>query len=159
MAYLRAISVWDSNCCQEYAETNAKRNDYKLAWKRRIQRHMERIVTCINRKRMILQVGVILCSLALTWANAVADVPYERQGHLLYLLKHDCGSCHGMTLKGGLGPPLLPDAIANKPRELLVNTILYGRTGTPMAPWGRFLSEQEARWLVERLRRGEIDAR
>lgn len=108
---------------------------------------------------MILQVGVILCSFALIWANAVADVPQERQEQLLYLLKHDCGSCHGMTLKGGLGPPLLPDAIANKPRELLVDTILYGRTGTPMAPWGSFLSKQEVRWLVDRLRQGDTDAR
>jgi cytochrome c55X len=124
-----------------------------------IQREMERVVASISMKWMILQAGVVLCSLALIWVNAVAEVPHERQGQLLYLLKHDCGSCHGMTLKGGLGPPLLPDAIANKPRELLVNTILYGRTGTPMGPWGRFLSEQETRWLVERLRRGEIDAR
>ena len=124
-----------------------------------IQREMERLVASISMKSMILQVGVVLFSFTLVWVNAVAEVPHERQEQLLYLLKHDCGSCHGMTLKGGLGPPLLPDAIANKPRELLVNTILYGRTGTPMAPWGRFLSEQEASWLVERLRRGEIDAR
>ena len=124
-----------------------------------IQCEMERTVTCISMKWMTLQLGVVLFSFALIWANAVADVPHERQGQLLYLLKHDCGSCHGMTLKGGLGPPLLPDAIANKSPELLVNTILYGRSGTPMGPWGPFLSEQEARWLVERLRRGEIDAR
>lgn len=124
-----------------------------------IQGETERLVACISMKWMILQVAVLLFSFALIWANAMAEVPHERQEQLLYLLKHDCGSCHGMTLKGGLGPPLLPDAVANKPRELLVNTILYGRTGTPMAPWGRFLSEQEATWLVERLRRGEIDAR
>lgn len=124
-----------------------------------IQREMERLVAFISMKWIILQAGAVVFSFTVVWVNAVAEVPHERQEQLLYLLKHDCGSCHGMTLKGGLGPPLLPDAIANKPRETLVKTILYGRTGTPMGPWGRFISEQETRWLVERLRRGEIDAR
>ena len=120
---------------------------------------MSQLVASNSQKWMTRQVGIVLFFLLLSWVNAVADVSRERQVQLLYLLKHDCGSCHGMTLKGGLGPPLLPDAIANKSGELLVNTILDGRAGTPMGPWGRFISEQEARWLVERLRRGEIDAR
>jgi cytochrome c55X len=128
-------------------------------WKIVVQREMKWMVMCISMKWITLRLGVVLFSFTLIWTNAVAEVSNERQGQLLYLLKHDCGSCHGMTLKGGLGPPLLPDTLANKPSELLVNTILHGRSGTPMAPWGRFLSEQEARWLVERLQRGEIDAR
>lgn len=123
-----------------------------------MQREMEWMVTGISMTWIILQLGVILFSFTIVWTHAMAEVPHERQGQLLYLLKHDCGSCHGMTLKGGLGPPLLPDTLASKPPELLVSTILHGRSGTPMAPWGRFLSEQEARWLVERLQRGEIDA-
>ena len=50
-----------------------------------------------------------LSILLLTFAGTVFAVPPERQDQLRYLLRQDCGSCHGMTLKGGLGPALLPD--------------------------------------------------
>lgn len=93
-----------------------------------------------------------LCGLAVAaWA---APQP-ERQQELLHLLKHDCGSCHGMTLKGGLGPALTPTALQGRPRELLVQTILQGRPETAMPPWQGQLSHAEAQWLVERLVRGE----
>ncbi|MDX2370482.1 MAG: hypothetical protein QNK36_19105, partial [Colwellia sp.] len=29
-----------------------------------------------------------------------------RKAQLTHMVKQDCGSCHGMTLKGGLGPAL-----------------------------------------------------
>jgi cytochrome c55X len=83
-----------------------------------------------------------------------AGVDASRQVELLYLLKHDCGSCHGMTRKGGLGPSLLPDRLRTRPHALLVNTVLDGRPGTPMPPWRGELSEQDARWLVEVLLKG-----
>ena len=84
-----------------------------------------------------------------------ADLPgAERRAALVHMLKHDCGSCHGMTLKGGLGPSLRPAAIAAKGDELLVATVLHGRPGTAMPPWRPFLSEAEARWLVGMLREG-----
>jgi cytochrome c55X len=78
-----------------------------------------------------------------------------RQTELLYLLKHDCGSCHGMTRKGGLGPPLLPGYLERRTTAMLVNTVLDGRPGTPMPPWRGELTEQDAYWLVEAMRRGE----
>ncbi len=74
------------------------------------------------------------------------------------MVKQDCGSCHGLTMKGGLGPPLLPSALADKDSEQLVYVILNGRHGTPMPPWRDFLSESEARWVVEQLKRGLPDA-
>jgi cytochrome c55X len=79
----------------------------------------------------------------------------SRQAELLYLLKHDCGSCHGMTRKGGLGPPLLPENLRDRPPLLMVNTVLHGRPGTPMPPWRGQLTEQDASWLVEVLLNGE----
>ena len=89
-------------------------------------------------------------------AVAKAGTPdADRQAQLLYLLKHDCGSCHGMTRKGGLGPALLPESLRDFPPEFLVTTILDGRPGTPMPPWRGELSEADARWLVEALNRGE----
>lgn len=86
-------------------------------------------------------------------AGAGAPDP-ERQRALIELLRQDCGSCHGMTLQGGLGPALLPDSLAGKGDSLLVQTILNGRPGTAMPPWRSLLSEAEAAWLVAQLRQG-----
>lgn len=77
-----------------------------------------------------------------------------RAAELVRLVRQDCGSCHGLTLKGGLGPALLPENLADKPPESLVATILHGRPGTPMPPWKGLLSEEEAEWIVYRLRAG-----
>jgi cytochrome c55X len=76
----------------------------------------------------------------------------QRQAELRNLLTQDCGSCHGLTLAGGLGPPLLPQALAGKPPEYLAATILYGRPGTAMPPWRPFLSDREAAWLANLLK-------
>ena len=100
--------------------------------------------------------------LALAAAAATAGAPPvpgaepadDRAAELRALVRQDCGSCHGLRLKGGLGPALTPQALAGKPVALLVVTVLDGRPGTPMPPWRPFLSEEEARWIVEGLRDG-----
>lgn len=71
-----------------------------------------------------------------------------RQQELQYLLKHDCGSCHGMRLKGGLGPALLPEALDGKPREYLKLVISRGMPGSAMPPWEKLLSEADIDYLV-----------
>ncbi len=86
---------------------------------------------------------------------ASAALPPERQAELMNILKQDCGSCHGLTLKGGLGPALRPDDLAGKPDALLLKTILDGRPGTPMPPWRPILTEEEAAWMVRVLKRGD----
>jgi cytochrome c55X len=84
-----------------------------------------------------------------------ADGPVEpRRGELLNIVRQDCGSCHGLTMKGGLGPALLPSTISEKDPEQLRFVILHGRRGTAMPPWSRFLTEAEAAWVVEMLRTG-----
>ena len=88
-------------------------------------------------------------------AEGVTATPdAARQQQLLHLLKQDCGSCHGMTLKGGLGPDLLASRLATLPREFLVTTIAKGRPGTPMPPWETLLSADDIGWLVDELQRG-----
>ena len=82
----------------------------------------------------------------------------SRQREIMRLLRQDCGSCHGMRLTGGLGPPLTPQALRDKPFDSLVATIVSGRSGTAMPPWRPFLSEAEAAWLVARLREGDPHA-
>lgn len=81
----------------------------------------------------------------------------ERQNQLTHMVKQDCGSCHGMTLKGGLGPALLIENLQNKPILFIQNTILYGRPGTAMPPWKNLLTEQEALWIAEQLKLGKIN--
>ncbi len=79
------------------------------------------------------------------------DISAERERELQNLLIQDCGSCHGLQMKGGLGPALLPQNLHGKSAEFLSAVILYGRPGTAMPPWKALLSEAEARWIAERL--------
>jgi cytochrome c55X len=77
-----------------------------------------------------------------------------RQQELLYMVRQDCGSCHGLTMKGGLGPPLTKDALANRSALGLAVVILDGIPDTAMPPWRPLLTEAEARWIGEALLKG-----
>lgn len=100
-------------------------------------------------------VFLLISALTAGTAPAVAGEPgAERQQELVRLVRQDCGSCHGMTLQGGLGPALLPANLHDKPPEGLAATIYYGRPGTPMPPWKQFMSEAEAAWIVQKLMSG-----
>ena len=90
-----------------------------------------------------------------SYANEVS-LSSTRQAELTHIVKQDCGSCHGMTLKGGLGPALLVENLQHKPILFIQNTILYGRAGTAMPPWKTLLTEQEALWIAEQLKQGNI---
>jgi len=91
-----------------------------------------------------------------TTANAgpTAEPDAVRQKELVWLVRQDCGSCHGMTLQGGLGPALLPADLRDKSAEGLAATIYQGRPGTAMPPWKQFMSEAEADWIVQKLMSG-----
>jgi cytochrome c55X len=82
-------------------------------------------------------------------------IPAERRQELGNLLIQDCGSCHGSTLRGGLGPALLPAMLQGKSADYLERVILDGRPGTAMPGWRPLLSDAEARWMAERLLHGE----
>jgi cytochrome c55X len=100
-------------------------------------------------RAIALALGLLLAAPA----HAVEPTP-ARQAELLHRLDQDCGSCHGLTRKGGLGPALLPVDLADKSRDSLVAIVLDGVPGTPMPPWRGELSEDEAAWLVDRLLEG-----
>ena len=87
-------------------------------------------------------------------AAAAPEPPAPRRAELVSLVRQDCGACHGSTLKGGLGPALLPEALSGKDAAQLGYVILHGRRGTAMPPWNRFLSESEALWIAEQLKQG-----
>ncbi len=97
--------------------------------------------------------GIAVATLAvLAQAGSALDV--ARQSELQHLVRHDCGSCHGMTLKGGLGGPLLPEALEGKPADALADVILDGVPGTPMPPWRGLLTRDEAIWIARYLKQG-----
>ena len=106
------------------------------------------VVVAINNmtRNMFLVVNLIYSTTVLA-----SEPPQNRQQELRNLPKHDCGSCHGLTLKGGLGPSLLAKDLADKPDDYLVSTIQQGRPGAAMPPWQPFMTETETRWLVENL--------
>jgi cytochrome c55X len=84
-------------------------------------------------------------------ADGIAD---SRRQDLQDLLIEDCGSCHGSTLRGGLGPALLPARLKGRSAGELATVILDGRPGTAMPPWRPLLTPPEARWMAERLLEG-----
>lgn len=84
-------------------------------------------------------------------AQVGAEVSAERAQRLAHILTQDCGSCHGLTMKGGLGSPLTPDALSHATPEGLAFIILEGIPGTAMPPWRALLSEGDALWIAEKL--------
>jgi cytochrome c55X len=106
-----------------------------------------------------LHPALLLACAMLQNMACVADegVSQERQAELVRLVRNDCGACHGLKLNGGLGPSLLPAALAGKVPVALSETILRGRAGTPMPSWSNYLSEAETNWIVEQLMKGFQD--
>jgi len=111
----------------------------------------------MRRARVLLPGVALACALGTVLADD--ELAPARRAELTRLVRQDCGACHGRTLKGGLGPPLVAAALEAKPAESLKYTILYGRSGTPMPGWRPFLTEAEADWIVARLIEGFPDAR
>lgn len=106
--------------------------------------------------RKVLAAALVALALAAPAAASSDDtVSPERDAELRVLLEQDCGSCHGLTRKGGLGSPLTPEALESRSDEDLALTILHGVPGTPMPPWAPLLSEAEVDALVEMLREGD----
>ena len=101
----------------------------------------------------LLALSLMLTAAAAGAQTTAAPAP-ERTAQLVRMVRQDCGSCHGMRLTGGLGPAITREALADWPLDSLVATIYQGRPGTPMPGWRSMISEAEARWIAEQLRRG-----
>mgnify|MGYP000857414688 FL=1 len=83
---------------------------------------------------------------------AAADIAPIRATELEHMVLQDCGSCHGLTRKGGLGRPLTTEALAHADRDGLALVILDGVPGTAMPPWRPLLTEAEALWIADYLK-------
>ncbi|MCP5014957.1 MAG: cytochrome c [Ketobacter sp.] len=91
------------------------------------------------------------------FSSAVHAAPSEqRQADIIYTVKQDCGSCHGLTLAGGLGPDLRASRLKQLPDKYLISVIRNGVPGTPRPPWQRFFSDKEIHWIVTQLKQGAI---
>lgn len=104
----------------------------------------------------MLSKAVLLIPLMMPLAGMAADAAPSsaRQRELVHMVRQECGFCHGLRLTGGLGSPLTATAMRDRPAETMVAVILHGIPGTAMPPWGPFLSESEAIWIVSKLQEG-----
>ncbi len=94
-------------------------------------------------------------SLALGTSALAGEPPSAaRAQELANLLVQDCGSCHGLKMRGGLGPALLPDQLTSRSPDYLTAIILHGKPGSAMPAWRGLLTPLEARWIAERLLEG-----
>ncbi|MEM7498951.1 MAG: cytochrome c [Pseudomonadota bacterium] len=94
----------------------------------------------------------LLLIAALLPAVAPAGASGEDQSAALErLVLQDCGACHGLTLAGGLGPDIRPDALAGTAADALATIILDGLPGTAMPPWRPLISEEDAQWIARYL--------
>ena len=85
-------------------------------------------------------------------AEATYFVPLDQGSQVLErLVVQDCGSCHGLSLKGGLGPDLRSNSLEHYDANVLTDVILDGIPGTAMPPWRPLISEEEAEWIAHYL--------
>lgn len=91
--------------------------------------------------------------MAMIAALALSTVAHADESKKLErMVIQDCGSCHGLTMKGGLGRPLTAEALAHVDTQTIATIILDGVPGTAMPPWRPLLSEQQAQWMAEYLK-------
>lgn len=95
---------------------------------------------------------VLLVGMLLAGAARAEGLDEDRRAELDHLLRHDCGSCHGLRLEGGLGPALTPELMRKRSPEYLRDAIREGIPGTAMPPWGPLLSDADIAYLAELLR-------
>ena len=97
--------------------------------------------------------GLIAAALmAVASVSLAAEISPQRQAELENMVIQDCGSCHGLTMKGGLGKPITPADLEGFDPEGLAAIILDGVPGTAMPPWRPLISEAEALWIADYLK-------
>ncbi len=95
--------------------------------------------------------ALIACALFAGSAGAGPRVDETRAAALARLVHQECGACHGMTLKGGLGPDLRAARLAGTASGTIAAIILDGVPETAMPPWRPLLSEADADWIAHYL--------
>jgi len=107
----------------------------------------------VRLNKSMHSVAAIVVAAGLPLAALAGTTP-DRAAELERLVRQDCGSCHGMTLKGGLGPDIRAETLKDWPRDALVGIILDGVPDTPMPPWRPLISTADAEWIADYLLKG-----
>lgn len=108
------------------------------------------------RKRWPWWRNGLWAALVVVSGPAIAGEAAPEAARLSHLVRQECGSCHGLALTGGLGTPLTPEALARWDQDQVAAIILNGIPGSPMPPWRTLLSEADARWIADVLKRGAL---
>lgn len=98
----------------------------------------------------------LILSLLFAGAASADEKPNDASALERFVLQ-DCGSCHGLTLKGGLGPDIRPQSLEHYDRETLSSIVLDGIPGTAMPPWRPLLTQAEADWIAIYLLTGDTE--
>ena len=93
----------------------------------------------------------LLLFLILATPASAGEVSAPRAVELRHLVEQDCGACHGMTRKGGLGPDIRAQTLEGRDAEGLAQIIKDGIPDTAMPPWGPLLADQDINWIAEYL--------
>ena len=107
----------------------------------------------MNRPTLLLATALLLTAGPVPAQGPAAPQP-ARQTELVRMVRQDCGSCHGIHLTGGLGPPLTAAAMRAIPQDSLVAVIVHGRPGTAMPGWKTMLNDADASWIAQQLQAG-----
>ncbi len=97
-----------------------------------------------------------LATLILLAVLGPAPAAAQDARRLEHVLIQDCGSCHGLTMKGGLGKPLTRESLAHIEPESIASIILDGVSGTAMPPWRPLLTENDALWMANYLKTRQV---
>ena len=90
-------------------------------------------------------------------AHAAGDFDKATEDRLANMVRQDCGSCHGLSLKGGLGAPIRAADLTALDVEALREIVLHGVPGTPMPGWAGIIDEHEADWIARKLKEGALE--
>lgn len=103
----------------------------------------------------------VIAGFGIGWAGETAranePITSKRAAELEHLVRQDCGACHGMTLKGGLGPDIRSETLKGQDPEAVAQVILDGVPNTPMPPWRPLMTKAEARWIADYLLKGRAE--
>jgi len=104
-----------------------------------------------NMSLMATALYILTTAVIAIYSSSSSALSENEKQSLIYLVKQDCGSCHGLTLQGGIGPALLKKNLKNKPLKYIETVIANGRTGTPMPPWKEILGKEQIRYIANYL--------
>ena len=85
------------------------------------------------------------------------DFDFTTHSEMSEFVRQDCGACHGLTLKGGLGKPLLKENLEHFDLETIEMVIEDGIPDTAMPPWRGVLTQDQIKRIAKALKEGNIE--